>query len=93
MTRNVNKNRLIYQAKSFYNAAINLELINRESGDLLFLTPTIVNAAFSIELTFKAILTCECIAYDNEHNIMVLYNLLPEKAQALIWKWIWAKVS
>ena len=91
MTRTVNKNRLIYQAKSFYNAAINLERIDRESGDLLFLTPTIVNAAFSIEITLKAILTCEGITYENEHNIMVLYSLLPESAQALIWKWVWTK--
>ena len=91
MARNVNRDQLIYQAKSFYNAAINLELIYRESDDLLFMTPAIVNAAFSIEITLKAILACEGISYENEHNIFVLYNLLPEDAQMLIWKWVWSK--
>lgn len=83
---------LIYQAKAFYNAAINLELLDRESdhssGDFLFQIPAIVNAAFSIEITLKAILTCEGIAYKREHNLFVLYTLLPEQAQYLIFKWM-----
>ena len=83
---------LIYQAKAFYNAAINLELMDRESdhssGDFLFQTPATVNAAFSIEITLKAILTCEGIAYKREHNLFVLYTLLPEQAQYLIFKWM-----
>lgn len=91
MERRISKNWLIYQAKSFYNAAVNLELINRHSDDLLFLTPTIVNAAFSIEITLKAILSCEGAAYKNEHNIVVLYSLLPGNAQMLVWKWVWMK--
>lgn len=91
MERRISKNWLIYQAKFFYNAAVNLELINRHSDDLLFLTPTIVNAAFSIEITLKAILSCEGVAYKNEHNIVVLYSLLPGNAQMLVWKWVWMK--
>lgn len=86
------KSCLIYQAKAFYNAAINLELLDRKSdhgsGDFLFQTPAAVNAAFSIEITLKAILTCEGIAYKREHNLFVLYTLLPDHAQYLIWKWV-----
>lgn len=86
------KSQLIYQAKAFYNAAINLELLDRqsdhESGDFLFQTPAAVNAAFSIEITLKAILTCEGIEYKREHNLFVLYTLLPEHAQYLVFKWV-----
>lgn len=86
------KNWMIYQAKAFYNAAINLELIDRssdhESGNFLFQIPAAVNAAFSIEIALKAILTCEGMAYKREHNLFVLYTLLPENAQYLIFKWV-----
>lgn len=60
------KNTLIYQAKAIYRAAIYLERIRYESGNLLFLVPVVVNAAFSVETTFKAILACEEISNENE---------------------------
>lgn len=88
MKRNIRKNALIYQAKSFYNAAINLERIHHESGDLLFFVPMVVNAAFSVEIAFKAILVCEDISYENEHNLFILYSLLPDKAKVLVQKWV-----
>lgn len=47
---------LIFQAKSFYNAYLNLERIDMQSGDFLFTVPMLVNGAFSIELSLKAIL-------------------------------------
>lgn len=46
---------LIFQAKSFYNAYLNLERIDMQSGDFLFTVPMLVNGAFSIELSLKAI--------------------------------------
>ena len=54
----MNSTLLVYQAKSFYNAYIALEQLSRENPDalLLLLAPLIVNGAFSIELTLKAIL-------------------------------------
>lgn len=88
MKRNISKNALVYQAKSFYNAAINLERIHHESGNLLFFVPMVVNAAFSVEIAFKAILACEDISYENEHNLFILYGLLPDKAKILVQKWI-----
>ena len=53
----MNKERLAYQAKAFYNAYINLEVFSRDSEGLLFLVPSIVNGAFSIELALKTMLT------------------------------------
>ena len=47
---------LVFQAKSFYNAYLNLERIDMQSGDFLFTVPMLVNGAFSIELCLKAIL-------------------------------------
>lgn len=46
MKRKINKNALIYQARSFYNAAINLERIHNESADLLFFIPMVVELPF-----------------------------------------------
>lgn len=54
---------LIFQAKSFYNAYLNLERIDMQSGDFLFTVPMLVNGAFSIELSLKAILTRNSISY------------------------------
>lgn len=70
---------LIFQAKSFYNAYIALEQIN-QSGDqpLLYYVPMLVNGAFSIEITLKAILTENQIAYGKEHNLAVLFQQLPD---------------
>ena len=67
----MNSTLLVYQAKSFYNAYIALEQLSREDSDalLLLLAPLIVNGAFSIELTLKAILAKNQISYKNEHSI------------------------
>lgn len=72
---------LIFQAKSFYNAYLNLERIDMQSGDFLFTVPMLVNGAFSIELSLKAILTQNSISYKKEHNLMVLFRMLPEEFQ------------
>lgn len=61
----IRENHLVFQAKSFYNAYIALEQISRQSeDDLLLLIPTIVNGAFSCELTLKAILAKNKIEYE-----------------------------
>ena len=72
---------LVFQAKSFYNAYLNLERIDMQSGDFLFTVPMLVNGAFSIELCLKAILTQNSISYKKEHNLMVLFRMLPEEFQ------------
>ena len=73
---------LVFQAKSFYNAYIALEQISRQSDDgLLLCIPTIVNGAFSCELTLKAILAKNKVRYDNEHNLLSLFELLPDSFQ------------
>ena len=70
---------LVFQAKSFYNAYITLEQVSRQSeDDLLLYVPIIVNGAFSSELTLKAILTKNQIEYENEHNLLSLFELLPD---------------
>lgn len=69
---------LVYQAKSFYNAHIALEQISQQcETPLLYSVPTIVNGAFSIELALKAILAKNHIDYGKEHNLMVLFKMLP----------------
>lgn len=78
----VRENHLVFQAKSFYNAYIALEQISRQSeDDVLLLIPTIVNGAFSCELTLKAILAKNKIEYNNEHNLLSLFRLLPDSFQ------------
>ena len=73
---------LIYQAKSFYNAYIALDQINRTCEDpLLYYVPMLVNGAFSIELTLKAILAENQIDYKKEHNLLLLFQLLPDSFQ------------
>lgn len=72
---------LVFQAKSFYNAYLNLERIDMQSGDFLFTVPMLVNGAFSIELSLKAILTRNSISYKKEHNLLVLFRMLPEEFQ------------
>lgn len=76
---------LVYQAKSFYNAYINLEKIYLESNEMMFYMPMLVNGAFSIELTLKAILTKNNIPYKLDHNLTVLFNKLPSDIQQQIW--------
>ena len=79
----MNSDILVFYAKSFYNAYIALEQINQASEDqLLYFIPVMVNGAFSIELTLKAILTKNQIEYDREHNLLVLFRLLPKAYQS-----------
>ena len=74
---------LVFQAKSFYNAYIALDQLNRTCEDsLLYYVPMLVNGAFSIELTLKAILAKNQIDYGKEHNLLILFQLLPDSFQA-----------
>lgn len=77
----MNADILVYHAKSFYNAYIALEQLDRQRGDPLLFVPVIVNGAFSIEITLKAILAKNQIEYGKEHNLLVLFRLLPEPFQ------------
>lgn len=79
----IRENHLVFQAKSFYNAYIALEQISRQNDDEFFLfIPTIVNGAFSCELTLKAILAKNKIGYGKEHDLLSLFRLLPDSFQA-----------
>ena len=70
---------LIYQAKSFYYAYNALEQINQSCEQpLLYYVPMLVNGAFSIEITLKAILAENQIDYGKEHNLVVLFKKLPD---------------
>ena len=81
----INDALLVYQAKSFYNAYIALEQINRTSEDtFLYYIPMLVNGAFSIEITLKAILAKNQIEYGKEHNLVVLFQKLPDSFQSEI---------
>ena len=75
---------MVFQAKSFYNAYIALEQISNnfdEETALYYYVPRIVNGALSIELTLKAILAKNGIDYGKEHNLLVLFEQLPESFQ------------
>ena len=75
----MNTDSLVFQAKSFYNAYIALERIHLTCDNPThYLSPMIVNGAFSIEITLKAILAKNQIAYDKEHHLVVLFQMLPE---------------
>ena len=70
---------LVYQAKSFYNAYIALVQIHEDCEDkMLYSVPVMVYGAFSAEITLKAILAKNDIDYGKEHNLLVLYQMLPE---------------
>lgn len=70
---------LIYQAKSFYNAYIALEQINQSCDPpMMYFIPMLVNGAFSIEITLKSILVENQIEYGKEHNLVVLFQKLPD---------------
>lgn len=70
---------LIFQAKSFYNAYIALEQINQSCEQpTVYYVPMLVNGAFSIEITLKAILAENNIEYGKEHNLVVLFQQLPD---------------
>jgi hypothetical protein len=84
----MNRVSLLFEATSFYNAFINLEKINDVLGKVKLIPPVIVNGAFSIELSLKAILTIADIDYKKEHSIKRLFNMLPKDIQEQIWSWI-----
>ena len=74
---------LVFQAKSFYNAYIALEQLNQScEPPLLYYVPMIVNGAFSIEISLKALLAINHIEYGKEHNLVVLFMQLPDSFQA-----------
>lgn len=79
---------VIYQAKAFYNAYIYLERIYNEAEGLLFYVPMVINGAFSIEITLKAILINQGILFKKEHNLFVLFDLLPSDIKNMIWNWV-----
>ncbi len=82
---------LAVEAKSFYNAYLNLEMMNQSAGGVEFFVPMAVNGAFSIELALKAILFEMGIPYEKEHNLLVLFNLLPERLQQIFWRYLACK--
>ena len=79
---------LIYQAKAFYNAYIMFDQIKNEEDPLLLSVPALVNGAFAVELTLKAILTKQKIEYKNEHNLKVLFDKLPLDIQKELWDFL-----
>lgn len=79
---------IVYQAKSFYNAYICLDQIHRSSQEMMLSVPMLVYGAFSVELTIKAILANNDIKYGKEHNLAVLFDLLPMDIQNKIWDWV-----
>lgn len=82
----MNSDFIVYEAKSFYNAYINLERLNQECEDkMLLCIPMLVNGAFSIEVTLKAILVKQGIEYGKEHDLLILFEMLPEAIQNEIW--------
>ena len=82
---------LVYQAKSFYNAYIALEQLKVDDDPLLLFVPKLVNGAFAVELTLKAILNKYGIKYDKEHNLKVLFDKLPSNIQVDFWKYLISK--
>lgn len=48
----------------------------------------LVNGAFSVEITLKAILFKEGIEYGKEHNLLVLFEMLPKAIQDKIWNYL-----
>lgn len=86
----MNDDLLVYQAKSFYNAYIALEQLSRDDSDtlLLLFAPLVVNGAFSVELALKAILAKNQIEYGKEHNLLVLFQMLPKSFQQELWAYL-----
>ena len=84
----MNKEWLAYEAKSFYNAYLNLEWMNQNAGGIEFFAPMAVNGAFSIELSIKAILVHFYIPYEREHNLLALFRLLPVQLQDIFWRYL-----
>ena len=84
----LNKEWLAFEAKSFYNAYLNLEWMNQSMGGTNFFIPMAVNGSFSIELSIKAILVHFGIPYDREHNLLALFRLLPVQLQDIFWRYL-----
>ena len=83
MEKDINTTFLVYQAKSFYNAYIALDQINRQCEEpMLYYIPMLVNGAFSVEITLKAILAKNQIDYGKEHNLLILFEKLPDSFKA-----------
>ena len=77
---------LVYEAKSFYNTFINL--YDFSQNDVMYFVPAIVNGSFSVELGIKAILSKRGIKYGRDHNLVILFEKLPEDIQDTIWRWV-----
>lgn len=86
----MNADLLVYQAKSFYNAYIELDRLSRDDSDtlLLLFAPLVVNGTFSVELALKAILAKNHIEYGKEHNLLILFQMLPESFQQELWAYL-----
>lgn len=82
---------LAFEAKSFYNAFLNLQKIDSNSPAPYFYLPAIVNGAFSIELAIKSILTENGIKYGKEHNLLELFLLLPDRYRYEFWMFFYQK--
>ena len=78
------------QAKAFYNAYIALDQLCRDDSDtlLLLFAPLVVNGAFSVELALKAILAKNQIEYGKEHNLLILFQMLPKSFQQELWAYL-----
>lgn len=86
----MNADLLVYQAKAFYNAYIALDQLSRDDSDtlLLLFAPLVVNGAFSVELALKAILAKNQIEYGKEHNLLILFQMLPKSFQQELWAYL-----
>ena len=86
----MNADLLVYQAKAFYNAYIALDQLSRDDSDtlLLLFAPLVVNGAFSAELALKAILAKNQIEYGKEHNLLILFQMLPKSFQQELWAYL-----
>ena len=86
----MNADLLVYQAKAFYNAYIALDQLSRDDSDtlLLLFAPLVVNGAFSVELALKAILAKNQIEYGKEHNLLILFQMLPKSFQQELWTFL-----
>ena len=82
---------IVYQAKSFYNAYVCLDQVHRSSQEMMLKIPMLAYGAFSVEITIKAILANNDINYGKEHNLAVLFELLPKDIQKKIWDWVCEK--
>lgn len=82
---------LVYQAKSFYNAYHVLQQVTFDSDELLLVAPKFVYGSFAVELTIKAILVEQDIPYNNEHNLKLLFDMLPLNIQERVWSYLSTK--